>query len=86
MPDAARPAQAPRWTIRSGADLGRAIADIRRTRRLTQEEAASRGGVKRSYLAQMEAGRTVSLLEHMLRILRRMGATITITLDDDAQA
>ena len=67
------------WTIRSGADLGRAVAAIRGHRRLTQAELAEEVGLTRDYVAQLESGRTVTLLEHLLRILRRSGARITVT-------
>jgi HTH-type transcriptional regulator / antitoxin HipB len=67
------------WTIRSGADLGRAVAEIRGRRHLTQAELADEAGLTRDYLAQLESGRSVTLLEHLLRILRRSGATITVT-------
>lgn len=70
------------WEIRSGADFGRTIADIRSERGLTQSDLADLAVVDRSYLAKIETGRTVSLLEHILRLLRRLGATITITIED----
>lgn len=73
--------------VRSGADLGRSIAHLRGQQGLTQAELAVRTGLSRDYLAKIEGGRTVSLLEHSLRILRRMGATVTITWEaDDGQA
>ncbi len=67
------------WTIRSGADLGSAIGDIRAHKQLTQAQLADEAGLSREYLAQLESGRTVRLLEHLLRILRRSGATVTVT-------
>lgn len=70
-----------KWSVRSGADVGRAIASIRAGSGLTQQEAADTVGISRDYLAHIEAGRSVRLLEHMLRILRRLGATVTITFD-----
>jgi HTH-type transcriptional regulator/antitoxin HipB len=73
----------PTWTVRSGEDLGKVVAEIRARRGLTQEQLAVRGGLSRAYLAQIERGRTGSLIEHILRLLRRMGATITVTLDGD---
>ncbi len=72
------------WVVRSGADFGRAIADIRVARGMTQAQLASSAGMERPYLAKIETGRSVRLLEHVLRILRRLGATVTITLGDDA--
>lgn len=77
----------PSWTISSGEDLGHAIAEIRGRRGLTQREFAAQAGLSRAYLAQIEAGRSVRLLEHLLRVLRRSGATVTITLGaDDGEA
>lgn len=67
------------WTIRAGEDLGLAIAEIRSRRGLTQRQLAEESGLSRDYLAQIEAGRTGRLLEHMLRVLRRCGAELTIT-------
>jgi HTH-type transcriptional regulator/antitoxin HipB len=71
------------WTIGSAADFGRAIADIRTRRGLTQEQFAAQAGLSRAYLAQIEAGRSARLLEHLLRLLRRAGASITITMKSD---
>jgi transcriptional regulator with XRE-family HTH domain len=70
------------WEVRSGADLGLAIAEIRRRGGTTQQELADRSGLSRSYLSKIESGRSGLLLEHVLRILRRMGATITIAFED----
>lgn len=71
------------WTIRSGQDLGRALAEIRRLRGLTQAELAASAGLARPYLAKLEAGNTVQLVERTLRALRRLGATITISVGSD---
>lgn len=73
-----------RSEIRSGPDIGRAIRTIRTSLGLTRLEAAELTGIDPSYLAKIEQGRSVSLLENELRILRRLGARITITFDDDA--
>ena len=74
---------AQRWDVRSGEDLGRAIAEIRRQRGLTQEGLATLSGLDRTWLAKMERGRSAALLDHLLRILRRLGATITISFETD---
>lgn len=68
-----------KWTVKSGEDLGRAIAEIRHARSLTQEQAAELGGLSRSWLAKIEAGRSAVVLEHMLRMLLRLGATVTVS-------
>lgn len=70
--------------IRSGADIGRAIRAIRSAQGLSQIEAAELAGIDSTYLSKIEKGRTVSLLEHELRILRRLGARVTVSFDDDA--
>ncbi len=72
--------KAQTWTIRSGSDFGRAVAAIRARRGLTQEGAAELAGVPRTYLARLEAGMTVILIDRILRILRRLGAEVTVSL------
>ena len=69
--------------IRSGADIGRSIRAIRAAQGLSQIEAAELAGIDSTYLSKIEQGRTVSLLEHELRILRRLGARVTISFDVD---
>ena len=70
------------WVIRSPSDLGRAIAGIRAVRGLRQEDLATQTGIDRTYLAKLEAGASSIQLQRVLRALRRMGATVTITLAD----
>ncbi len=75
------------WTVRSGEDFGRAIAEIRRQRHLTQEQLAAQGGLSRDWLAKLETGRSAIVLDHLMRLLRRLGASVTITFEDaDGQA
>jgi transcriptional regulator with XRE-family HTH domain len=51
---------------------------------MTQERLAAELGIDRSYLARLEAGSTSTLLlERALRALRRMGATVTVSLPED---
>lgn len=71
-----------RWVLRRGGDLGRAIAGVRAARGMTQTEVAGATGIDRTYLARLETGATVVLLDRALRILRRLGASVTIHLDD----
>lgn len=72
-----------RWSIHSPADLGRSIAGIRAELGLTQEQLAARLGLDRTYLARLEAGASTLQLERALRALRRMGASVTVTLPAD---
>lgn len=75
------------WSIRSPADLGRAIAGVRAARGLTQEGLAKAINVDRGYLARLEAGASQLVLERSIRALRRMGATVTVSIPrDDGKA
>ena len=69
-------------SIRTGTDVGRAIGELRRASGLTQTELAGLVGLDAKYISKIESGRTVTLLEHELRILRRLGASITIEMPD----
>jgi predicted transcriptional regulator len=77
---AANPAAIRSWTIHNPADLGRAIAGVRTERGLTQSGLASQVGIDRGYLARLEAGADQLVLERSLRALRRMGATVSVTI------
>jgi len=74
------------WTVKSPADLGRAVAEIRTRRGLTQKELAAQAALSRTYLSHIESGRSSRLIEHALRTLRRLGATVTISIPDDGEA
>ena len=69
------------WVVRSGDDLGRAVAEIRHAQGLTQAELARQGAIDRTWLAKLESGRSAAVLDHLLRLLRRLGATVTITFE-----
>lgn len=81
-----KPGKQQEWTVRSPADVGRAIAGVRGARGLTQVELAERVGIDRGYLARLEAGASPLVLERSIRALRRMGATVTIALPDSDEA
>lgn len=70
------------YDVRSGPDLGAAIAEVRLTRELTQTELGDQVGLSATYVSKVESGRTTPLLDHQIRILRRLGAKITIEFDD----
>jgi transcriptional regulator with XRE-family HTH domain len=69
--------------VRSGEAFGRVIADIRRTKKMTQADLAENAGVSRAYLSMVESGRTTRLLDMTLRILRILNARIYIVFDDE---
>ena len=71
------------YQIRSAEDLGAVIADRRRTQRLSQADLSRTADISRNYLSQIETGRSSSVTRHAFRLLRRLGATITISFKDD---
>lgn len=71
------------WSIHNPADVGRAIAGVRGERGLTQAALAKQAEIDRGYLARLEAGASQLVLERSLRALRRMGATVTVSLPGD---
>jgi transcriptional regulator with XRE-family HTH domain len=74
------------WRLRTSSDLGRTIAEIRRLNNWTQEDLANNAGVERTYLAKLEAGQSVQLIERALRTLNILGATVTVTWKSDREA
>lgn len=70
------------FTVRTGKDLGGAVREARMARELTQEELAEQAGLRRSYLAKMETGLSVVLLDRALRALRLLGAEVVVTLPE----
>lgn len=86
-PTAGRQPRQRIWSIHNPADIGRAIAGVRAEKGLTQAALAKQIEIDRGYLARLEAGASQLVLERSLRALRRMGATITVSLPaDDAES
>ncbi|MFT4187231.1 MAG: helix-turn-helix transcriptional regulator [Aeromicrobium sp.] len=73
-----------RWVVREGADLTRAIGEVRWSRGLTQEALAGETGADRTRLARLERGATTKLLDLTVRLLRHLDATIVVEFDDEA--
>lgn len=71
------------WTIRSAEDLGRAVA--RASPCPENDPGRDRSGRRRfrNWLAKLETGRSSAILDQLLRLLRRMGATATVAWDHD---
>lgn len=74
---------AQQYVVRSPEDLGRTVAEIRKSRGETQAELAARCGMSRDSLAQLERGRQGRSLLLLLRLLRRLDATVTITVSEN---
>ena len=72
-----------RYEIRTPEDLGAVVADRRRGAGQSQAALANQVGLSQDYVSKIEGGRTSSVTKHVFRILRRMGATITVTFDGE---
>ena len=68
--------------VRRGADLGAAVREARVAAGLTQDELATAVSIDRTYLSRMEAGLSVLLLDRGLRLLRHLGAEVTVTIPE----
>jgi transcriptional regulator with XRE-family HTH domain len=68
------------FAVRSGRDLSRAVREARISSSLTQEQLARQAGLDRTYLAKMETGLTVVLLDRIVRTLRLLGAEVVVTV------
>lgn len=64
--------------VATPVELGRALARIRRSRGLTQEQMAARIGVDRSYLARMENGLATEQLTRLFAVLRESGFEVDL--------
>lgn len=76
------------FIVRSPEDLGRAIGELRRAQGLTQNQMATRAGISREWLAQLERGRPSRSLSVMLRLIRRLGGDLVVVSvkADDGEA
>lgn len=70
------------FLVRSGADLGRAVQVARLAAGLTQEELAAQTAVERTYLARLESGLSVLLLDRVMRLLRHLGAEVVVQMPE----
>lgn len=58
------------FSVRSARDLGAALRATRRLSSQTQAQVAELAGVSRSYVAEIEGGRSSRLLDLLLDLLR----------------
>ena len=72
------------FVVRSATDLGRAVREARLSAGLTQESLAIAVGIDRSYLARLETGLSVVLLERVMRLLRQLGAEVRVIIPQDS--
>jgi transcriptional regulator with XRE-family HTH domain len=67
------------YRVRSFGELTDALRDVRRSDgRLTQQQLADQLGVSRSYVADMETGRSNRLIDLTFDVLRVLGLELVI--------
>jgi transcriptional regulator with XRE-family HTH domain len=67
--------------VRKPRDIGDAIRAVREVRGLSQEEVARANAYDRFYLNGLEAGRSTMYITRLLRTLKSLGITLTVTFD-----
>jgi HTH-type transcriptional regulator/antitoxin HipB len=68
--------------VRKPRDIGDAIRVAREARGLSQEELAEENAYDRFYLNRLETGRSTVYITRLLRTLKSLGITLSVTFDD----
>lgn len=67
-----------RFEIRRPEDLGTAVAEFRTMRGLTQADLATRCGVNRTYLSNVEQGEVPLYVERLFALFESLDVTLTV--------
>lgn len=67
------------WVVLGPDDLGAVLRESRAAAGWTQQELADAAGVHRSYLSDLEQGRTSQQVQRLLRLLRTLGLEVTVS-------
>jgi hypothetical protein len=67
--------------VRKPRDIGDAIRAVREARGISQEELAQANAYDRFYLYRLEAGRSTVYITRLLRTLKSLGITLSVTFD-----
>ena len=68
--------------VRRPRDIGDAIRVVREGRGISQEELAEANAYDRFYLNRLEVGRSTVYITRLLRTLKSLGITLSVTFDD----
>jgi ribosome-binding protein aMBF1 (putative translation factor) len=72
--------------VRKPRDIGDAIRAVREARGISQEELAQTNAYDRFYLNKVEAGRGTVYMTRLLRTLKSLGITLSVTFDTGESA
>ena len=70
--------------IRTPAGLGELLRSFRKSRRLSQVDAAALAGVGPRFLSELERGKATAEVGLVLQVLDRFGLTLVVTQRDGA--
>jgi HTH-type transcriptional regulator/antitoxin HipB len=68
--------------VRKPRDIGDAIRVAREARGISQEELAEANAYDRFYLNRLEAGRSTVYITRLLRTLKSLGISLSVSFDD----
>lgn len=72
--------------VRKPRDIGDAIRAVREARGMSQEELAEANAYDRFYLNGLESGRSTLHMTRLLRTLKSLDITLSVTFDLDVPA
>jgi transcriptional regulator with XRE-family HTH domain len=72
--------------VRKPRDIGDAIRVMREALGISQEDLALANAYDRFYLNGLESGRSTIYITRLLRTLKSLGITLSVTFDPDASA
>lgn len=75
----------PRHTVERPHDFGDLIAGIREARGQSQESLADQLGFSRSYLSELESGKSTVQLARLFRTLRALGVEMEASWTDPSE-
>ena len=70
------------YRVYNAEALGQAVKHFREQAGLTQVELARRAGIRRTYLAELEAGHVTEQTVRLVRLFKELGVRITIGAAD----
>lgn len=72
--------------VRKPRDIGDAIRAVREARGMSQQELAEANAYDRFYLNGLESGRSTLYMTRLLRTLKSLDITLSVTFDSDLPA
>lgn len=70
--------------VRTAKDIGIFIRATRRSRQWSQATLATRAGTTQKWISAVENGRPGAPVEHVLRVLTALGASVNLEVPSDA--